>query len=133
MTLDINEKIKKLQDDEILFKDNSDKQHQLNANMIARFNNITTFINIDQTKLQAMVSAHPHIEQQLFQTQFYSSLQSQLQYLSDHIDDITTSIQLAKLGIISKHILNKSEVKTIRESLSKQLIIQNDDHVYELL
>lgn len=134
--IEINKQIKELQDNELLLKDNSDNQHKLNAQMIERFNNITNFINSEQAKLQTIVLAiqtYPHIEQQLFQSQFYFSLQSQLQFLSDHVDDIITSIQLAKLGIISKHILNKSELNTVRESLSKQLTIQNDEHLYELL
>lgn len=134
--LEINEQIRQLQDNELLIKNNANNQHKLNDKMIERFNNITAFINQEQSNLRTIalaVKTYPHIEQQLFQSQFYFSIQSQIQYLSDHVNDILNSIQLAKLGIISKHILNKAELSLVRENLSKQLPILNDEHLYELL
>lgn len=134
--IQINEQIRTLQDNELLIKNNVNDQIKLNSHMIQRFENITNFINLEQAKLQIIVrsiKSFPNIEQQLFQTQVYFSMQSQISTLSDHVDSIINSIQLAKLGILSKHILNKSEMKLVRQSLHNQFQLLNDEHIYEIL
>lgn len=134
--IEINNQIETLKNNQLLITDRMTGQHQLNAQMIERFDNITKFINCEQAKLKLLASAmqsFPTVEQQLFQSQFYFSLQSQLQYLDNHVSDIISSISLAKLGIISKHILTKKELTIVHDSLSKQVNILNDEHLYELL
>lgn len=134
--LEINDQIKSLQDNSLLTTNSVKNQHNLNDKMIERFNNITNFVNSEQIKLQSIahiIDNYPHIEQELIQSQFYFSIQNQLIFLTDHVDDILNSIQLAKFGIISKQILNKAELTLVRENLSKQLTIFNDEHLYELL
>lgn len=134
--IQINEQIRILQDNELLIKTNVNDQTKLNSQMIQRFENITKFINLEQAKLQTItrsIKSFPHIEQQLFQTQVYFSMQSQISTFSDHVDSIINSIQLAKLGILSKHILTKSEIQLVRRSLQNQFQILNDENIYELL
>lgn len=134
--IEINEQIRNLQNNEILIKNNANDQTKLNSEMIQRFENITKFINLEQAKLQSItrsIKSFPHIEQQLFQTQVYFSMQSQISTFSDHVDSIINSIQLAKLGILSKHILTKSEIKIVRQSLQNQFETLNDENIYELL
>lgn len=56
-TLEINEQIRQLQDNELLIKNNVNEQHNLNHKMIERFNNITAFINSEQSKLRSIAPA----------------------------------------------------------------------------
>lgn len=134
--IEINEQIETLKNNELLIADKVASQHSLNTQMIDRFNNITSFINMEQAKLKIIVDtikSYPHIEQQLFQSQFFFSIQTQLQYLDQHINDIILSIELAKLNVISKHILTKPELSLIYKSLQDEIEIKSDEHLYELL
>lgn len=134
--LEINEQIRNLQDNTLLIKNSEKAQHDLNSQMIQRFENITKFINQEQTYLQVVsksIKSYSNVEHQLFTTQVYFSLQTQISLLTDHVNNIIESIQLAQLGILSKHILNKNELLIVKEKLPSIIQNFNDEQIYEVL
>lgn len=134
--LEINKQIRNLQDNSLLTQDSINNQHKLNSQMIQRFSNITKFINKEQARLQIIsesIKNFSNIEHRLLATQVYFSLQTQITTLTDHVDNIIQSVQLAQLGLLSKHILSKSELSLVKSKLPQIIQNYNDEQIYEIL
>jgi len=110
--------------------------------MITRFNNITNHINTQQL---AIVENFNKLQDQLKNTirsedlrfkylQFLQQINYNIDLLQEHLNNISETVILAKLNIISKQILNKNELKSIHDIfLQQNLKLNTDESIYEML
>lgn len=118
------------------------KQSKFNNKMIERFDNVTNHINRQQeiitkylenyqkeinNKIRTTVDLLMHI-------QYLNQINYNIDILHDHLTSLSEAIVLARLNIISKHILSPDELTEIYYLFQNQSIkIKSDEHIYELL
>lgn len=96
--------------------------------MLERFNNVSKHINEQQETLESynkeyqleITNKIKRLNIELVINQYCEQLVYDIEILNEHIKDISESIILAKLNIISKHILHPEEIFYIQNVLEKQ-------------
>lgn len=140
--MQINSEIEKisLNENELAFATNN--QIKLNKEMIMRFENITSFINIQQNKINIHLNKFSvelfneidRAENILKYQQVLNQILYDIEYLNNHVKDIAQTINLSKLNIIPRNILIPEELDYSLNILIKQgLQINAIEEVYEYL
>ena len=102
-----------------MFESTLNQQINMNEQMNNRFNEISDKINLIQQNIENfLISSDSRI--QSLETKFtYLQYANKISFIIDtlktHLDEISESIILAKLGLISKHILHSDELDHIRQ------------------
>lgn len=138
----INRQIQELQEIASNSVSIAENQKGLNIQMMQRFKNLTDHINNEQETISKFIGklsteTSNSIQKEndaLAEIQYVNQLNYNIDLLVDHISDIIEAVMLAKLGIISKLILNPDELKEIRDHLRSQNVdFVSDGNLYELL
>lgn len=117
--------------------DNSNKQITINKNFETKINDIVKHVNEHQIEILRKISkiidkvndpADNHLKGIVHELFF------NIDMLNNQLRDIFEIVQLSKLGILSKAILNNDETKFILKFLEQQNIsVSNIDQIYEFL
>lgn len=138
----LNQQIEKILNNENSINKDMDNQHKINHEMIERFGNITKHVNDQQ---QTIINYLKHFQEQMGNKirleehtiehmQLLNQIDFNINLLNDHISSISEAVVLAKLNIISKHILSRDELRYIHSQFEKQNItLYSDEHIYEML
>lgn len=139
---DINRQI-----DQIRKQDNHITQflqdtNSLNTQMINRLNNLTKHINTQQDNIKKYINDNSQRlnnriqkeEDRIQEIQYINQINYNLDILRNHVTDISETIILARLNIISKTILSNREIEIINKYVKNQSIhISSNEQLYELL
>lgn len=140
--IEISEKIETLNTNQQTLNEENSKQILINQKMIERFNNITQHINKQQSILEIYINNFTTqisneiqgLERIIIINQYIDQLNYDIDMLINHLQDISEAITLAKLNIISKHILHPEELNHIYDILKDQNIqIKSYENLYEFL
>lgn len=135
---DIGQAIDIINRNEDELTDKINEQINVNNLMIDRFSKIQKYVT-DQSRIieyetqQALNNTRISevvfkLDQQLYQIVY------NIEMLQTHLNNIIESITLAKLNIISRHILNKNEVKIIQDIMSQQnILVTSEEDIYNLI
>lgn len=138
----INKQLETLKENQDILGTENAQQIMINKEVTQRFENITKHINDQQeilenflNKYQMALSNKVRSEQDTIQyMQYIYQTNFNIDTLKSHLQDIAESIQLAKLNIISKQILNPLELTYIFNNLEKNNITTTSfEEVYSLL
>lgn len=139
---EIHEELNNIKKNSKIANDNFLNQELFNNEILTRFENITNHINNEQILIgKFLENSQNKIYKQL---DMHDSLLEEMQYLNrinynvelftNHLNDITESMLLAKLNIIPKFILNEQEMDKIKNILEKQNVtIKNEQNKYNYL
>lgn len=117
-------------------------QSKLNLDMIERFQNITNHVNNQQQIIDEYLNTTSFQFRNKIRTQdiniryiqFLSHVNYNIDLLNNHLNSISEAIIFAKLNIIPRQILSKSELSKIGLELKNQNVtIKSNQHLYELL
>lgn len=140
--LHLNEQIEVILKNENILKTKNSNQNSINTNMIERFENITKHINDQQNAISNYFNEFQDnlrnsikiYDKNFKYLEFLNQINYNIDILYNHLNDISEAVILAKLSIISKHILSSTEIKEIHSIFKNQNIVLNsDEHIYELL
>jgi len=136
--ININGHIEALKTGEHDLEDRINNQIEINEKMIERFNSISQHINVQQENLgnylDTLKNKVNNINEILILNQYLYQMNFDIDTLKEHLKDISESITLAKLQIISKNILHTTELEYINNRLIKQNIkLKSDQSIYEFL
>lgn len=113
------------------------KQIYINEKMIERFNNITNYVNNQQTLIEqfnSLADQHNTVDYSILIIQYCNQLIYDIELLNTHLENILESINLAKLNVISKHILHPEEITYVMKVLEEQHInIVSKETIYQFL
>lgn len=138
----INKQIRELEDLSYDSADMVNNQKSLNLQMMQRFKNLTDHINNQQDTLteylkKFSIETSNNIRKEenvLEEMQYLNKLDYNINLLTEHITDIIEAVMLAKLGVISRLILQPDELDEIRNNLmSQEINLISDENIYELL
>lgn len=132
--IEINNSLQQLKANNRQLIDGHNEQIHINQQMINRFENITNHINSQQNVVKNhLVKLGDKMKGDLAFLQFLYQISFDIDILKTHLDDIFQIIQMAKLGIISKNILNRDEILFIRNKLTLQgVVIESFEQIYEM-
>lgn len=140
--MEINRNIDILRTNQNNLEHQMNNQISVNERMIQRFNDISDHVNNQQTILEEHINRFQNdiidklnnVEHTIKINQYFDLIFFDIEILNNHLEDILESINLAKLKIISKHILHPSEMHYILEKLNQQNVdIKINENIYELL
>ena len=114
------------------------EQVKINAIIINRFEDITTTVNNLSTTLQNYMRDSQHSEQKLLEdsliTQTQLLIEDNILNLSEQTNEIHEILTFAKVNIISRHILDNTEMNYVTDELLKNNIkIKSEEQIYSLL
>lgn len=113
-------------------------QININTKMINRFNDIQNFVNDQTRKIEFELKSVENSTQSFanilkLDQSFHRSVYN-IELLNDHLSDIIEAISMAKLKIISRHILNHKELDYIQNHFSKfNVNLKTEESIYSLL
>lgn len=114
----------------------NNEQRKINLDMQDRINRLIKQVNTQQTLIMKTLnnSQTDSLEKQIQILEAIINVNIQLDHLISHFKDISESIHLAKLNVISKHILHPDELAFSIERLEERgIIIRNIEQVYDFL
>lgn len=138
----LNQAIEKIKLNEHDLKTQIDNQIVINDKINERLNTFTNFINYEQTKIGNALSNRDQlftneINRENFiiqEIQYLNQINYNIDILANHLGDISESIVLAKLNIISKFILQPDELEYIHQLFNNMSFsIQSEEHIFEVL
>ncbi|XP_021703486.1 uncharacterized protein LOC110677102 isoform X1 [Aedes aegypti] len=133
----LNQNINFLQNSNKNLIESNNQQIKINNQFEDRMNNLTRVIfneNKEIGKLTNQIRANNNIKVSWEQIQHFQRLIFNLDVVQRHLDDISDSIVMAKVGVLSKSILEATEIDYIIGKLEKAGIsIISDEQVYEFL
>lgn len=127
-----------LQDGNYAVVEKYNEQLELNHQMIDRFENVTKYVNHMSNVLEEMYkiqlnNSYTNWEYKL-QQKFHYLLDYNIEILKDQIQEIHEIITFGKINVISRYILDGSELEYVRNILNNQKInIKSDEQLYALL
>lgn len=140
--ININEEIKKLNLNQNILEIETNQQISINKKMIERFDNITRHINEQQKTIESFLHVYNaninnalRTDQEVLKhLQYVHKIIFNIDLLYNHLINIAEAVTFARLHIISKQILTKTELNEIRSLLEKQSInFSSDEEIYEIL
>lgn len=140
--LQINKQIESIKFNQYGITDEVNQLVQMNNQMSERFNNITLHINNQQETIEAYLNLYNKQignkirteEESLKYLQYINRINFNIDLLHNHLTNIAEAIVLARLSIISKQILNPTELSEIYRTFQDQKIkIESDQQIYEFL
>lgn len=139
---EINKQIEQLRKHDNQIAAHLQNTRSLNTQMIDRMNNLTKHINKQQNKIQQYINANSLLlnnriqkeEDSIQEIQYINQINYNLDLLQNHIMEISETLILARLNIISKAILSNQEIEIINNYIKNQYInISSNEQLYELL
>lgn len=116
---------------------NNNEQIKINNVFQQRINNLTKFVKNEKEaidKLTNQIRTDRRMRVSCEQAQHFQRLIFNLDVIQRQLDDISDSIVMAKVGVLSKSILTTMEIDHVTEKLEKAGIsIRSDEQVYEFL
>lgn len=139
---EINQQIEQLKKQNDQITDNLQNTSLLNTQIVDRLNNLTKHINMQQDNIQRYINTNSRMlsnriqkeEDSIQEIQYINQINYNLDILQNHITEISETILLARLNIISKTILSNQEIEIINSYIKNQFInISSNEQLYELL
>ena len=134
---EINNHLKLLKLNQFNITNQLSKQIYINEKMIERFNKITDHINNQQNiieKFNALIDKNSLPYYSILTIQYCNQIIYDIELLRNHLENILESINLAKLNVISNHILHPDEISYVTEIFKNQNInLVSKEDVYQFL
>lgn len=115
----------------------NNQQRKINFDMQDRINKLIKQLNYQQSLIVKNLNnaqSNNNLQNQIQLLEKLVNVNIQLDHLISHFKDVSESIHLAKLNLISKHILQPDELSFSIEKLEeKGIIIDNIEQVYDFL
>nr|XP_029715628.1 uncharacterized protein LOC115259234 [Aedes albopictus] len=135
--VNLNQNINLLQYSNKNLIESNNLQIKINNQFQERINNLTkTVLNEKEElgKLTSQIRSNKNMKVAWEHIQHFQRLIFNLDVVQRHLEDISDSIVMAKVGVLSKGILQTTEIEYIAKSLERAGIsINNDEQVYEFL
>lgn len=135
--VNLNQNINLLQYSNKNLIESNNLQIKINNQFQERINNLTkTVLNEKEElgKLTSQIRSNKNMKVSWEHIQHFQRLIFNLDVVQRHLEDISDSIVMAKVGVLSKGILQTTEIEYIAKSLERAGIsINNDEQVYEFL
>lgn len=134
----INKELSRLHSEQSVTRNIIDQEHTINNQMIQRLKNITNYINLEQnyinSYLEKLSNTIREENNMIKEIQHINQINYNIDMLNNHLKDISQTLILAKLNIISNVILNKEEIESIHKMLTnEQIELISEEHMYNLL
>lgn len=138
----LNDEIETIMLNEKTLQIEINRQTQINGKMIERFGNVTKHINSQQVLIKKYLEDFQDQLRNKIRSensalrliQFLNQINYNIDLLNMHLTGIAEAVTLARLNIISKHILSPQELSELYLFFEKQSVnIKTDENIYEFL
>lgn len=138
----LEEEIRKMREEEDKLRESINSQERTGNKVSFMFKNLTKYINEEQSRVNAFINKYNNAisksfveeDRRIYRLEYIDRISLTIDMLGLNLNDVTESLLLAKLGVISRFLFDKKETDKCVQELERQGIrLVSDEHMYEFL